>query len=194
MALPDDRGRLERASDEIRSWLGDEAAERRREMDERHDHVSRRWRRGEWPNRDDYRYAGETILGRADWGDRESDYEHGFGAFRPQFGPREEVDRMPPGYEGPGVVRRREPLWPNYAGRGPRGYQRSDARIHEDICDRLTADPQVDAFDIEVRVKDAEVTLVGNVRSRQEKRHAEDVASSVTGVKDVMNELRVALL
>jgi hypothetical protein len=32
----------------------------------------------------------------------------------------------------------------------PRGYQRSDARIFEDICDKLTVDPRVDASDIEV--------------------------------------------
>jgi hypothetical protein len=68
-------------------------------------------------------------------------------------------------------------LWPNYTGRGPRNYQRTDERIHEDVCERLTDDPQVDAFDIEVRVKDGEVTLVGNVNSRQQKRRAEDVAA-----------------
>ena len=31
-----DRGFFERAGDEVRSWFGDEEAERRREMDERH--------------------------------------------------------------------------------------------------------------------------------------------------------------
>ena len=39
------------------------------------------WQGDRWPDRNDYRYAGETILGRADWGDRESDYEHGFRAY-----------------------------------------------------------------------------------------------------------------
>jgi osmotically-inducible protein OsmY len=62
------------------------------------------------------------------------------------------------------------------------------------VCERLTEDPYVDAFDIEVRVQGGEVTLSGNVRSRAEKWDAEDVAASVAGVKDVINELRVALL
>lgn len=153
------------------------------------------WRRERWPDKDDYRYAGETILGRADWGDRESDYEHGFRAFTGEPGWRREPHRgVPLEYEGPGVVRRREPLWPNYTGRGPRNYRRADERIHEDVCERLTADPRVDAFDVEVRVKDGEVTLAGNVNSREEKRRAEDDALSVNGVKDVINELHVTLL
>jgi osmotically-inducible protein OsmY len=100
-------------------------------------------------------------------------------------------DGIPSTYEGPGVVRKREPLWPNYAGRGPRGYRPSDERIYEHVCDRLTDDPLVDASDIDVRVSDGEVTLSGNVRSRREKREAEDVAGSVVAVKDVINELRV---
>jgi hypothetical protein len=134
-------------------------------------------------------------LGRADWGDRESDYEHGFRASRSETGWRQGEDwGVPPTYEGPGVLRRREPLWPNYAGRGPRNYRRTDERIHEDVCERFTEDPRVDAFDIEVRVKDGEVTLTGNVSSREQKRRAEDVALSVSGVRDVINELRIALL
>ena len=36
-----DRGFLDRAGDEVRSWFGDEEAERRRELDERHDERSR---------------------------------------------------------------------------------------------------------------------------------------------------------
>ena len=31
-----------------------------------------------------------------------------------------------------------------YRGRGPKGYRRSDARIREDVCDRLTEAPDVD--------------------------------------------------
>jgi hypothetical protein len=36
-----------------------------------------------------------------------------------------------------------------HAGRGPKGYKRSDERIREDINERLTRDPQVDAGEIE---------------------------------------------
>jgi hypothetical protein len=80
-----------------------------------------------------------------------------------------------------------------YFGRGPRGYQRSDDRIREDVCERLTDHSQVDASDIEVKVENAEVTLVGTVDSRQAKRMAENTAESVPGVKQVHSQLRVAV-
>jgi osmotically-inducible protein OsmY len=112
-----ERGFFERAGDEIKSWFGDEDAERRRRADE--------MRKG------------------------------------------------------------------MYAGRGPRGYQRSDERIREDINDRLTDDWYVDASDIEVIVNSNMVTLMGRVETRDEKRRAEDIAESVSGVTDVSNQLRV---
>jgi hypothetical protein len=76
-------------------------------------------------------------------------------------------------------------------GRGPRGYQRSDERIHEEVCERLTQHGLIDASDIMVRVSDNEVTLTGTIDSRRTKRMAEDVADSVSGVRDVHNQLRV---
>jgi osmotically-inducible protein OsmY len=111
------RGFFERVGDEIRSWLGDEEAERR------------------------LRLMGEMRRGR-------------------------------------------------YAGCGPRGYRRSDERIREDVNERLTDDGYVDASDIEVGVDNGVVTLTGFVASRAEKRRAEDVAESVSGVTDVSNQLR----
>jgi hypothetical protein len=77
-----------------------------------------------------------------------------------------------------------------FSGRGPKGYTRSDDRIREDVCERLTQHPDIDASDIEIQVKNAEVTLTGTVDRRDEKRMAEDVAESVYGVKDVHNQLR----
>ena len=62
----------------------------------------------------------------------------------------------------------------------------------EDVCDRLTADPYVDPSDVEVRVENGEVTLNGSVRSREEKRRAEDAIESISGVRDVHNRLRVS--
>jgi osmotically-inducible protein OsmY len=114
---PEERGFFERAGDEIKSWFGDEEAERRRRVDE--------FRRG------------------------------------------------------------------RHAGRGPRGYQRSDERIREDINDRLTDDAYIDATDIEVIVNNGMVTLTGRVDSREDKRRSEDIAESVSGVTDVSNQLRV---
>ena len=78
-----------------------------------------------------------------------------------------------------------------YSGIGPKGYQRSDDRIFEDVCERLTQHGRIDARDLEVNVKDGEVTLTGFVDSRQTKRMAEQVADQIQGVKDVHNELRI---
>jgi len=79
-----------------------------------------------------------------------------------------------------------------YRGRGPRGYQRSDDRIREDVCERLTDDPEIDASNMEVVVKNGEVTLSGTVNSREDKRRAEECVEDISGVKDVHNALRVS--
>lgn len=78
-----------------------------------------------------------------------------------------------------------------HTGRGPRGYQRSNQRIEEDVCERLSQHGQLDASEIQVHVEDGEVTLTGTVSSRAEKRMAEDALDSITGIKDVHNQLRV---
>ena len=74
--------------------------------------------------------------------------------------------------------------------RPPRGYQRADDRIREDVCERLMEGP-VDVGDVEVTVKDGEVTLMGTVEERWEKRSIEDIAAHVRGVHDVHNRVRV---
>lgn len=78
-----------------------------------------------------------------------------------------------------------------HRGRGPRGYVRSDERIHEEVHERLSEDRYVDATDIEVSVKDGIVTLNGMIDSRAEKRLAEDCVDTVLGVRDVHNLLRI---
>lgn len=78
-----------------------------------------------------------------------------------------------------------------FHGRGPKNYVRSDERIHEDVCEHLAYHPYVDASDIEVIVRDGEVTLTGTVDARMVKRAAEECCDQVRGVKDVHNHLRV---
>jgi osmotically-inducible protein OsmY len=78
-----------------------------------------------------------------------------------------------------------------HRGRGPKGYTRSDERIREDVNDRLSDDPFVDASEVEVSVSSCEVTLSGTVDSRDAKRRAEDIAEQVSGVRHVQNNLRV---
>jgi osmotically-inducible protein OsmY len=79
----------------------------------------------------------------------------------------------------------------HHRGRGPKGYTRSDERIREDVNERLTDDPYVDASEIEVSVSGCEVTLSGTVDSREAKRRAEDITEQVSGVRHVQNNLRV---
>ena len=93
------------------------------------------------------------------------------------------------GYEGSQDTMRRNEG--QYVGRGPRGYKRSDDRIEEDINERLTQHGTIDATDIEVSVQNAEVTLRGTVDSRQAKRLAEDIADAVSGVKEVVNQIKI---
>jgi hypothetical protein len=78
-----------------------------------------------------------------------------------------------------------------HAGKGPKGYQRSDERIQEDVNEALAQDSNLDAGEIEVKVNGGVVTLSGNVSDRQYKRMAEDLAERCSGVKDVRNEIRV---
>lgn len=74
--------------------------------------------------------------------------------------------------------------------RPPTRYTRSDDRIRDDVYDRLMGDTGVDASDIDVIVKNGEVTLSGTVKERNDKRIVEDLAECVLGVKDVHNQLR----
>lgn len=76
-------------------------------------------------------------------------------------------------------------------GKGPKGYTRSDERIREEICDCLTDDEHLDASNIEIAVLKGEVTLSGTVDSRHAKRHAEDLAEEISGVRHVQNNIRV---
>jgi osmotically-inducible protein OsmY len=76
-----------------------------------------------------------------------------------------------------------------YTGYGPSGYRRSDENILEDICDRLTQHAEIDASDIEVKVKDGEVILTGTVEDKRIKRLVEANVEMIPGVVDVVNEL-----
>lgn len=91
------------------------------------------------------------------------------------------------GMLGAGNYRPGEPM---PRGRGPKGYQRTDDRIREDICDGLMMS-WMNAENVEVQVRDGEVTLQGTVKSRDEKRAIEALAESVLGVKELINSLRV---
>lgn len=77
-----------------------------------------------------------------------------------------------------------------HRGKGPKGYQRSDDRVKEMICERLRDDPHIDASEITVNVSAGKVTLEGTVDSRHAKNAAEDIVEQC-GCEDVQNNLRV---
>jgi osmotically-inducible protein OsmY len=134
----------------------------------------------------DYGYGGRESAygygGPHEWGRRAGSDERGFWD--------RATDEVSSWFGDEEAERRRE-MDRRHSGRGPRNYVRSDSRITEDVSDRLTEHPLVDASDIDVSVSNREVTLSGAVATRDEKRRAEDIAEAVSGVTHVQNNLRV---
>jgi hypothetical protein len=156
----------------------------------------------DWPPRAGrQRDHDEPGRGRAGWG------RAGMGMGDEDWSPAQtSVERMGRGWGGsvgrdlPGSIgvagmgRDRAAPWlggRGFAGKGPMNYVRSDQRIHEDVCDALTEDDEVDASTVEVKVERGEVTLTGTIAARDMKRRAEALAEQVAGVQDVHNQLRV---
>jgi BON domain-containing protein len=76
----------------------------------------------------------------------------------------------------------------------PANHMRPDPRIQEDVADRLSYDPALDASAVDVLVEHGEVTLSGLVDDRRAKRVAEIAAEGIVGVKAIHNHLRVRRL
>jgi hypothetical protein len=72
---------------------------------------------------------------------------------------------------------------------GPKGYQRSDERIREEIC--LMQTDHIDSSEVAVEVTAAKVTLEGTVPERWMKHAIEDLADACPGVQDVDNRMRI---
>lgn len=77
-----------------------------------------------------------------------------------------------------------------YRGKGPKAWSRSDARVREDVCERLMEDRLLDARGIEVQVHDGVVVLIGEAPGASDAAHAEMLARRASGVRDVRNDLR----
>ena len=78
-----------------------------------------------------------------------------------------------------------------FRGRGPKGYSRSDERVKEDICERLSQDPRIDASEISVECRGGVVMLEGTVEDRATKHRVEDLVDACSGVKDIQNHLGI---
>jgi osmotically-inducible protein OsmY len=70
---------------------------------------------------------------------------------------------------------------------------RSDSEIERDVKDELEWDPDLEATDIAVSVKQGVVSLTGFVKSFTEKYEAEAAAKRVAGVSGVANDLEVRM-
>jgi osmotically-inducible protein OsmY len=70
---------------------------------------------------------------------------------------------------------------------------RSNAEIEEDVKAELEWNPDLDATDIAVSVKNGVVTLAGFVKSYTDKYEAEAAAKRVAGVVAVANDLEVRM-
>jgi osmotically-inducible protein OsmY len=72
-------------------------------------------------------------------------------------------------------------------------HMKADNEIKRDVEDELRWDPDIDASDIAVSVKNEVVTLTGFVRSYSQKWQAERDAKRVAGVTAIANDLEVRL-
>jgi hypothetical protein len=72
----------------------------------------------------------------------------------------------------------------------PRRRGPSDRVLWAVIVERLKDERRLDLSDVDVIVEDAEVTLNGTVRRKEDKRRIEDIAD-IDGVRHVQNNLRV---
>jgi osmotically-inducible protein OsmY len=75
---------------------------------------------------------------------------------------------------------------------GPKNYRRADARIRDDVCERLWHESHLDVSEVSVSVEDGIVRLDGTVPHRYMKHRIEDLAAACAGVSDVENRIRVA--
>ena len=74
---------------------------------------------------------------------------------------------------------------------GPKNWQRSDERIHDELCRALADDEWIDASELEVVVHHREVTLAGSVPDGEQRARAVALAEGTRGVVEVVSRVRV---
>ena len=142
--------------------------------------------------RDDYRQFGRTTEQQAEFHNKPvppTSREPNDDSTRTRWERYDWEDRVAqePAREGGSAQRWNEGP---HRGKGPKNYRRADSRIREDVSDRLSDDPYIDASDIDIKVEDGNVVLSGRVENREAKRRAADLAESIRGVTNVENRLR----
>jgi hypothetical protein len=135
------------------------------------------------------RYLGTGFPGRGGPGFTGGYYGFGSGSLEPDW---RAGRRYPVGSEewGGAAEWRPAPQDRRYPP-GPKGYQRSDERLREDISERLMEARHIDSSDVTVEVSGAKVVLDGTVPERRMKHAIEDLVDACPGVQDIDNRIRV---
>jgi len=134
-----------------------------------------------------YGGGSESSQGRQDYGRQyesqsfDQPYPQGF---QDSYGSSQRATRYGSGREG-------STGFGSHSGKGPKGYTRSDERLKEIICEKLTDDPEIDASEISIDVTSQVVKLTGTVDDRSVKYEVEELIERCGGVKDIDNQLRV---
>lgn len=76
-------------------------------------------------------------------------------------------------------------------GEGSLGERVDNAKVASAVKAKLTADPDINPFNINVDAEDGVVTLMGRVATQEAKNHAEKIAQRTEGVVRVKNLLEV---
>lgn len=136
--------------------------------------------------------SSSSAMGRS-WSGTDDGASQGYGASQGSYGTSRDMNygyqSQDPQYRTQADYRGQESR--GHSGKGPKGYKRSDEKIHDEVCDLLTTHYDIDASELEVEVKEGVVTLGGAVESRRIKRLAEDLVADMNGVKDVRNQIKV---
>lgn len=69
--------------------------------------------------------------------------------------------------------------------------ERPDAWVTTKVTTKLTADPEINPFKIDVDTKEGVVSLTGKVNSEADREEAERLARNTEGVRDVINNLEI---
>jgi hypothetical protein len=135
------------------------------------------------------RYLGTGYPGRGGPGFTGGYYGFGTGTREPDWraGHRDPVGPTEEGGSEPDWRRQQQRRYPP----GPKGYQRSDERLREDISERLMEARYIDSSDVTVEVTGAKVVLEGTVPERRMKHAIEDLVDACPGVQDIENRVRV---
>ena len=72
---------------------------------------------------------------------------------------------------------------------GHAGWQPKDAEIEHAIINALARHPRVKVDDLRILVKDRKVTLSGKAANQQQLEQVGSIASEVTGVRELDNQL-----